>query len=33
LIILVLAAIGLAYIAFNVFDGFRELRQRRRDSD
>jgi hypothetical protein len=32
LIVLVLAAMGLAYIVFNIFDGFRELRQRRRDN-
>jgi hypothetical protein len=33
LIVLVFAAMGAAYIMFNVFDGFRELRQRRRDND
>jgi hypothetical protein len=33
LVVLVLAAMGAAYIVFNVVDGFRELRQRRRGSD
>ena len=33
IILLVFAALGGVYIVYNVLDGFRELRQRRRGSD